>query len=77
MDSIRYEEMKAVYTGQSQFWVKPERVITTMRDLVFMFGQEDVDRMIADGTIQLLKEEDHGNDTGNGRLRDSNVEVAD
>lgn len=76
MDSIRYEEMDALYRRLTESSTVPDLILTTIKDLVFVFGQEQVDRWITDGTIQLLKkEEDHGDDTGDERLHDSDDEV--
>ena len=72
MDSISYEELDALYRRRVETSTVPDLILATIGGVVFLFGQEQVDRGIADGTIQLLKkEEDHGNDTGDGRLHDS------
>lgn len=54
MDDISYKEMESMYNEVSKSTVKPDLTVTNLETARAIWGDEQVDAWIADGTIKFL-----------------------
>lgn len=54
---ISYEDLEKAYHQASQGFAEPSFVVTTMSRVRDLYGDEQVDKWIEDGTIRVMDEE--------------------
>jgi hypothetical protein len=58
MEKTNQEEMEQTYKEHSTTKTKPEAFVTNLDDLRKLWGDEAVDRGLADGTIRILADDE-------------------
>lgn len=57
-NKITYEEMEAMYRKVSEGSIKPDLVYSNLKNLQNLYGHEQVEEWLNDGTIVFLTKED-------------------